>query len=132
MINETVRKFIDVFFGLQDLVVISYGEFNQVALGIVTGKDEKIDDVIEHLYFIWYIDKANEELIDIVTLSEFLKVHNLVDGDRILIEERNLVQTIKINNWNVVKIHKVLTDLLSIDIKMVHDGEVSDSFFLHF
>lgn len=132
MRTDIIKDFLSSFFILMDLVVISYGKVNNIALGIITGKDEKIDDLIEHLYFIWRIDKPSEILSDLIKLCNFLKENNLVDGDKILISENELIDRIDFVEWDLPKRKYLITELLSIDIRMIYNGEETDSSFLHF
>ncbi|MFT3945673.1 MAG: hypothetical protein QM763_01765 [Agriterribacter sp.] len=67
-----------------------------------------------------------------MTLCEFLIKNHLVHGDRIVISESELKTKLLELGWNKNEAQENINYLCSVEIKMVDDGEETDSFFIHF
>jgi hypothetical protein len=131
--NENIsRKFVEIFFKMMNEQLICYGRLNDVVLGIVTGIDTDFNELWQHQNFLWRIGKNEGELADLIVLCEFLCANQLVDGDKIIISENALIENLGLIGWPKVKCQKVLDDLISIEMKMIDNGEETDSFFIHF
>lgn len=126
-----VKGFLDAFFEMLDLIIISYGQINSSVFGILTGVGSDVNELWQHQNFYWLIDKSESELSDLVILCKFLNEKNLINGDNIIISENELIERIGELGWNNEKGQKVVDDLFSIEIKMIDEGEATDSFFVH-
>jgi len=65
-------------------------------------------------------------------LCDYLNTFKLIDGDKIIISELDLVEKLKKDNWSDKEIMETISFLLNFDVKMIDDGEETDSFFIHF
>ncbi len=65
-------------------------------------------------------------------LCDFLFENNLVRGDNIVISELSLIQKLIDDGWDAYKAKMAINFLCSFDVKMVDDGEETDSFYIHF
>ena len=64
-------------------------------------------------------------------LCDYLYINNLMEGDRIVISEYTLLSNLNNSGWKMSDAKKTVDYLLSFEIKMVDDGEETDSFFIH-
>ncbi len=132
ILKEIEYDFLELFFLLLGETIISYGKFETFVIGIVSGIDEDIENLSEHQNFIWQIRNSSQELTDMLALCEYMNSQRLVQGDKISISESELVENLLSKNWKNETIKESLEYLLSLDIRMVDDGEETDSFFIHF
>ena len=98
----------------------------------VTGDIVWEDDKNEKQNFIWIITLETCVLIKLKLLCDFLLKYNLVHGDTIMISEKELVLKLSELGWNVLDAQENVNELCLIEVKMVDDGEETDSLFLHF
>lgn len=131
MKNDISKGFLDSFFKMMDLFILSFGQINDSVFGIVTGIGSDIHEFWQHQNFYWLIDKNENELSDLIILCHFINENSLINGDKILVSENELLVRIKELGWNNDKCQKVVDDLFSIEVNMIDDGEKTDSFFVH-
>ena len=131
MKNTVNKEFLDSFFKMMDLIILSFGQINESVFGIVTGIGTDIHEFWQHQNFYWHIDKNEQELSDLIVLCDFLNEKKLINGDKILVSEEALLSRISVLGWDNDKCKKVTDDLFSIEVKMIDDGEETDSFFIH-
>ena len=125
---EVVKKeFLDSFFNLFEAKVMITQFKEEQFSGML--KWENDDDTQD---FKWYNIFSNEALVILKELCDLIKKYKLNDNDTIIITERELRSKLTSFNWDNNKIEKGIDALISISIKMVDDGEETDSFFLHF
>ena len=125
---EVVKKeFLDSFFNLFEAKVMITQFKEEQFSGML--KLENDDDTQD---FKWYNIFSNEALVILKELCDLIKKYKLNDNDTIIITERELRSKLTSFNWDNNKIEKGIDALISISIKMVDDGEETDSFFLHF
>jgi hypothetical protein len=125
---EVVKKeFLDSFFNLFEAKVRITQFKEEQFSGML--KWENDDDTQD---FKWYNIFSNEALVILKELCDLIKKYKLNDNDTIIITERELRSKLTSFNWDNNKIEKGIDALISISIKMVDDGEETDSFFLHF
>jgi len=128
LIMEVVKKeFLDSFFNLFEAKVRITQFKEEQFSGML--KWENDDDTQD---FKWYNIFSNEALVILKELCDLIKKYKLNDNDTIIITERELRSKLTSFNWDNNKIEKGIDALISISIKMVDDGEETDSFFLHF
>lgn len=125
------KEFLDAFFKMMDLFILSFGRIENSVFGIATGIGVDIKEFWQHQNFYWLIDKNESELSDLVSLCNFINDKKIINGDKILISEDELLVKIGELGWDNDKCKKVTDDLFSIEIKMIDDGEETDSFFIH-
>jgi hypothetical protein len=125
---EVVKKeFLDSFFNLFEAKVRITQFKEEQFSGML--KWENDDDTQD---FKWYNIFSNEALVILKELCDLIKKYKLNDNDTIIITERELRSKLTSFNWDNNKIEKGIDALISISIKMVDDGEETDSFFMHF
>ena len=125
---EVVKKeFLDSFFNLFEAKVRITQFKEEQFSGML--KWENDDDTQD---FKWYNIFSNETLVILKELCDLIKKYKLNDNDTIIITERELRSKLTSFNWDNNKIEKGIDALISISIKMVDDGEETDSFFMHF
>lgn len=132
MKNDIIIDFLKNFFYLLNERIISFGKSDKSVIGIVTGFNEDANNLPEHQNFIWHIQNSKQELLDMTILCEYLIKNNLINGDKIIIPENELQKRLVNLGWDISKVQKNINNLLSIEIKMIDDGEETDSFFIHF
>ncbi|MGY0425268.1 MAG: hypothetical protein ACWIPI_00350 [Polaribacter sp.] len=125
--EEVKKEFLDSFFSLFKAKVKITQFTEEEVFGILKWED---DDDIQN--FKWYNIFSNEALIILKELCYFIKKLRLNDNDKIIIAERELRNKLSSFNWKNSKIEKGIDALTSINIKMVDEGEETDSFFIHF
>lgn len=80
----------------------------------------------------WLQQLSDDKLESLIDLCIFLKKEDIIESDRILVSETNLMQMLKAEGWNVDKAANTLDILLNVEVKMLDNGLETDSFFLHF
>lgn len=91
-----------------------------------SGEEEKQD-------FLWEINHNENNLFGLILLCDYLINNKLIRGDVLLKSEEELISILESGlRWNKEKVVSKLNDLLDIEIKMIDEGEETDSFFLHF
>jgi len=128
MQNTVVDNFLKSFFRLHDAIIKENEYEKQVVIGHVFW----LDDVEDTQAFRWHIEVNENEVIKMRLLCDFLFDKNLVDGDRIIISEPELIENLKSAHWNIKNIKSAINALMSTEVKMLDDGEETDSFFIHF
>lgn len=131
MKNDISKVFLDSFFKMMDLFILSFGKINGSVFGIVTGIGTDIHEFWQHQNFYWLIDKNESELSDLIVLCQFINENSLINGDKIIVSENELLVRIKELGWDNDRCQKVVDDLFSIEVNMIDDGEKTDSFFVH-
>ena len=122
--EEALKSFFNLFNA--QVKIINWESVNNV-IGILTWVNE--EDTQE---FKWYNILNDETLIILKDICDFIKENSLNDNDRIIISENILRNKLKKKGWNNNKIEKGIEGLMSISIKMIDDGEETDTFLLHF
>jgi hypothetical protein len=82
--------------------------------------------------FLWVVELEESELKILKLLCEYLIKSNLIYGDRIIISESELQNRLIEIGWDYFYAKKNIDILLSVEIRMIDDGEETDSFFIHF
>ncbi|HUW47043.1 MAG TPA: hypothetical protein VMW50_14805 [Dehalococcoidia bacterium] len=67
-----------------------------------------------------------------VRLIEYIASQRLLHGDRFLVSRQSLEQTLARAGWTICDVNSAIDSICSIRIHMIDEGEVSDSFFVHF
>jgi hypothetical protein len=104
-----------------------YNIYGKKVLGNIEWKDDN-----ETQDFSWIVELEESALNKLKLLCEFLIDYNLTIGDKIIISESELQKRLIGLGWDISESQKNIDNLLSVEIKMVDDGEETDSFFIHF
>ena len=86
-----------------------------------------LNDPEERQDFVWHMTEANVPTDDVKKLIEFLSKNNLIDIDKIF----TAIKEIKIDFIDKSNLENVWNELFDIEVKMIDDGEETDSFFIH-
>ncbi len=80
----------------------------------------------------WYRMEDETSLEDMTRLCTYLTRNKWVRSDKIIINEEELLQNLRDNKILKAPAQDVWEHLLQTEIKMIDEGEETDSFFLHF
>lgn len=127
MESNNIKNFLTSFFALLGAYVKEYKVEGNKVLGTVGWKGEEDEQI-----FSWVIDFGETVLLKMKLLCEFLTQHNLINGDKIIIQPSELKILLQNKGWDKNEAEEVVNNLCSINIKMIDDGEETDSFFIHF
>ena len=127
MEDSSIRIFLTAFFSLFRAYVKEYSFKSNKVLGIVSWQDDEDEQP-----FSWLIDFDEYTLLKIKLLCEFLIQHNFIQGDRIIISPSKLKTLLHNNGWDESEAEKIINALCLVKIRMLDDGEETDSFFVHF
>lgn len=111
-------------------------EINELGIrGIVRWDDDGslYYDESEEIQEIFWKIKEGDNLNEMILLIGYLIEESLIDMDKIIISERELTaKLIKDFKWENLKIVKIIRCLGNIEVDMIDDGLVTDSYFIHF
>lgn len=111
-------------------------EINELGIrGIVRWDDDGslYYDESEEIQEIFWKIKEGDNLNEMILLIGYLIKESLIDMDKIIISERELTaKLIKDFKWENLKIVKIIRCLGNIEVDMIDDGLVTDSYFIHF
>jgi hypothetical protein len=127
MDQNNIIKFLDSFFKIFNARIDKIDIDEKVVKGKIIWNDENAKQE-----FMWIIDFDDLALIEMKLLVEFLFANNLIHGDKIIISETDLIAKIIKEKIYPKNVELSINNLCDLEIKMIDDGEESDSFFLHF
>lgn len=127
MRTEELIELLDLYLQIYNARVYNYEIANNKIVGKLQWKDTK-----EFQEFSWLQSFKLNEILRIKILINYLIDNKLIKGDRIIKTEKDLKELLIQIGWNEDDINKMIEELLSIEIKMIDEGEETDSFFLHF
>ena len=127
MENNSIKIFLTSFISLFCANVKEYRIIGRKALGVISWQDEE-----DEQSFSWLIDFDEYSLLKMKLLCEFLIQHKLIQGDKIIVSPSELKNLLHNNGWNGSEAEKTINNLCLVKIKMIDDGEKTDSFFVHF
>ncbi len=85
------------------------------------------NDYEERQDFVWHMTESNTPTGDIINLLNFLSLNSLVVSDKIIIP----LKEIKIDAIDNNNLDKLYSELLSIEVSMIDNGEETDKYFIH-
>lgn len=127
MENNIIYAFLSSFFEIFNADVHQYRIEGKKVVGSIHWKDE---DATQN--FSWVIELEESILKKLKLLCECLIRNNLIKGDRIIVTESELQKRFIELGWDIGEAQRNIDCLLSVEMKMVDDGEDTDSFFIHF
>jgi hypothetical protein len=95
--------------------------------GLIEWQDEE-----EKQAFSWLTDLDDVALDKAKRICDYLTVNGLLNGDKILLSEGELKHRLTELGWSLSEAGDNIDCLCSVEVKMVDDGEETDSFFVHF
>jgi hypothetical protein len=120
-------NFLATFFSLFKAEIVDL----KVEEDAVRGKIHWLDDQDEQ-EFLWRNTMLFENIQITKTLCEFLIAQDLLNGDRIVLSETNLIKRLISEYWTQQDAETSINSLYSCEVKMIDDDEETDSFFIHF
>ena len=122
-----IIKFLESFFNLFKARIEDYKIVGEKIFGIVgwIDEDEKQDFVYEENFDETILSKVK-------LLCDFITKNKLNEGDRIIVSENELIQKLKNEKWGEVEAKNAIDNLCKLEVKMIDEGEETDSFFVHF
>lgn len=125
--NLLEHKFLNSFFNLFEAKVEITKISNESIYGILNWMNE--DDTQD---FKWTNDFDDNALSILKDLCDFLFESRLTKGDKITVSEDILKDRLISAGWDNEKINEGIEYLMLLEVKMVDEGEETDSFFIHF
>lgn len=127
MNDYIIKDFLNSFFAFFNAYIEGFRIQDNKIFGTLgwVGEEDKQD-------FSWSIVFDDSMLLKLKLLCDFLQEHSLIEGDKILISETELKKQLAKLNWNLQEADEQINNLCNIEIKMIDDGEETDSFFIHF
>lgn len=127
MIDKIYIKLLKDFFSLFDAVIDSYSVIDKTIIGNVgwLGEADKQE-------FKWKITISEKEALSLSEICSFIKSKKYNHNDKIIITEEQLIEELIRHNWEKENIKILIELLLEVEIKMIDEGEETDSFFLHY
>jgi hypothetical protein len=122
-----IIQFLKSFFWLFKAKIEQYKTSDNNICGIIIWPDEE-----EKQEFIFKNEFDILLLLKTKFLCDYLSEHNLMHGDQIIISESELLKELRKEDWNEIDAKNSINFLCNFSVKMVDDGEETDSFFVHF
>jgi len=86
-----------------------------------------LSDFDERQDFVWHMTEDNVPNENVKKLVDFLSTNNLIDIDKII----RPIEQLDINFIDKSEHNNVWDELFEIEVKMLDDGQETDSYFLH-
>lgn len=86
-----------------------------------------LSDFDERQDFVWHMTEDNVPNENVKKLVDYLSTNNLVDIDKII----RPIEQLDINFIDKSEHNNVWDELFEIEVKMLDDGQETDSYFLH-
>ncbi len=122
-----IIDFLKVFFNLFKAKIDSYKVFDNKMFGIVGWLNEE-----DKQNFVLKLDFDFSHIPNAKLLCSYLFENNFVYMDKIIISEKDLLLKLIETGWNQNTVNETINFLCSFDVKMLDDGEETDSFYIHF
>ncbi len=127
MEEQLIIDFLQSFFNLFKARIEEYKISDNKIFGILgwLNEDDKQNFILKTNFDIFFIFKAK-------LLCDYLLENNFIDGDKIVVSESDLVLRLIKDGWKENEANEAINFLCSFDVKMVDEGEETDSFYIHF
>ena len=86
------------------------------------------DDPEERQEFIWHISEDNTPSSELITLIDKIVAEKWHNGDKI----SSHIEEMEFNEFDNSVRDKILDELFDVRIRMIDDGEETDSYWVHF
>lgn len=127
MTDKRYIKFLESYFSLFEAIIDTYSFVNDSIIGSVRWLEET--DIQE---FKWKKVISEKDALNLSEICSFIKSNNYSLNDKIIITEEQLLEELLKSKWEKEEAKSLINLLLDIEVKMIDDGEETDSFFLHF
>ena len=125
--DTIIYKFLSSYFALFNALINEFRVDDRKVLGSIVWKDE-----VEKQDISWEIELEETILIKVALLCDYLVRYHLILGDKIIVTENELKTKLNELGWDLNEAQEYINYLCSIEVKMVDEGEETDSFFVHF
>ncbi len=125
--EKSLIQFLKSFFNLFRAEIDKITIYSNEVIGTVGWPEE--DDKQD---FYWKIENWNIDFSKLSLLCNFISNKNLINGDHITISYEALLSRLIDARWDSKDAKQSLDYLCSFEIKMIDDGEKTDSFYIHF
>lgn len=127
MDKQLIIDFLKAFFNLFKAGIEDYKIVEKKVFGIVGWLNEE-----DKQNFVLNIDFDISSLTKAKLLCDFLFENNLINGDAMIVSENDLILKLIDNEWIENDAKESINFLCSFDVKMLDEGEETDSFYIHF
>ncbi len=127
MTDKGYIKFLESYFSLFEAIINTYSFVNDLVIGSILWLDNS--DIQE---FKWEKVISEKDALSLSEICSFIKNNHYSLNDRIIITEEQLLEELLKSKWKKKEAKTLINLLLDIEVKMIDDGEETDSFFLHF
>ena len=124
--EKYVARFLCSFFQLFQCYLLEIKISDGKVEGVVCYED--FHDIQQ---FIWNYNHDNS-IEDAIALAEILWQEKLINGDKIIVTEEDIKKILHEKKWSEETISNSINFLLNVRVNMIDNGEVTDSFFVHF
>ena len=128
MIEKTYRqKFLEEFLKFYKVCKVEYNFINDYKISGIAIYD--LNDLDERQEFCWHMDEENVPRKEVFEIINIINENGWCDVDKITISENELFDKLGWPNRTLFDRH--FEKLFEVEIKMVDNGEETDSFFVH-
>jgi DNA repair protein RadC len=127
MTDKGYIKFLESYFSLFEAIINTCSFVNDSIIGSVRWLEET--DIQE---FKWEKVISEKDALNLSGIISLIKSNNYNLNDKIIIPEEQLLEELLKSKWGKEEAKALINLLLDIEVKMIDDGEETDSFFLHF
>ena len=127
MKDQVYIKFLRDYLALFDAVIEKYSIENDEIRGTATWLDDP-----DTQDFKWTININSQDAINLSDLCIDIKNNGYNRNDYITITEEQLAASLEKHNWGKGATKALIDKLLDIEVKMIDEGQETDSFFIHF
>jgi hypothetical protein len=127
MEQQLIIDFLKAFFNLFKASIEDYKIVDKKVFGILGWLNEE-----DKQNFVLKIDFDISALTKPKLLCDFLFANDFINGDTIIVSESDLIFKLVNDGWKEIDAKESINFLCSFDVKMVDDGEETDSFYIHF
>lgn len=125
MTTDNRQKFLCSYLGLYGVDNIEITEFDKAKIcGIAIYLDD--EDTQE---FCWHMTEDNVPSDDLIELIQIIKNNEFNRTDKVIVSADELFEKTEWTDRN--KFDKTFDELFEVEVKMIDDGEETDSFFMH-
>lgn len=125
MTTDKRQNFLRSFLGLYGVENIEITKFDKEKIcGIAIYLDD--EDTQE---FCWHVTEDNVPSDDLIELIQIIKNNEFNRTDKVIVSADELFEKTEWTDRN--KFDKTFDQLFEVEVKMIDDGEETDSFFMH-
>ena len=123
------KKFLELFLKIYDVAEIEISSsFEDKIYGTAKYQDHFVEDDFQE--FCWHISEDMVPSENAIVLVKNIVAKNLHQGDKIIVSDEELFLKSEITNR--INFDHALNEIFNIEIKMIDDGEETDSYFIHY